>query len=323
MKIKKIYKEKFSGIVYNLHCTPNENYFSHNVLVHNCYKSNTPNGKYMSFDTFKKILDKFPHTIDPKTGKKIFVLSQVAFGVDAECKTNPDVWKIFKYCRQNGIVPNLTVASVNDGTAKKIAKYCGACAVSRYDDKDVCYDTVALLSQKYGMRQINIHQLTALESLNNIWETLRDIKTDNRLKNLNAIVFLSLKKKGRGINLNPLPQEEFTKIVKYCMDNHIPFGSDSCGAGKVLKSLTAQQYEDNKNFIEPCESSVFSFYCDVNGMYYPCSFMANEGDWKEGIDMLNVGDFMKEIWNNPKTISFRQKVCDCNKNLGGCSYFKV
>ena len=44
MKIKSITKEKFSGKVYNFHCLPNENYFADGVLVHNCYKSNKPNG---------------------------------------------------------------------------------------------------------------------------------------------------------------------------------------------------------------------------------------------------------------------------------------
>ena len=36
MKIIKIKKEKFKGKVYNFSCSPNHNYFSHNVLVHNC-----------------------------------------------------------------------------------------------------------------------------------------------------------------------------------------------------------------------------------------------------------------------------------------------
>ena len=35
-----------------------------------CYKSNTPKGEYMTFETFKSILDKMPKT-----------LTQVAFGI--------------------------------------------------------------------------------------------------------------------------------------------------------------------------------------------------------------------------------------------------
>jgi len=34
-----------------------------NKLCGFCYKSNTPNGKYMSFETFKTILDKFSNIV--------------------------------------------------------------------------------------------------------------------------------------------------------------------------------------------------------------------------------------------------------------------
>lgn len=294
-----------------------------NKLCEFCYKSNSPNGKYMAFETFKTILDKFPHALS-KDKKKIFHLTQIAFGVDAECKSNPDVWKIFAHCRENGIIPNLTVASIDDEVARNIAKYCGACAVSRYSDKDVCYNAVELLTSKHGMSQVNIHQLVAAETLSDIWETLRDIKTDKRLKNLNAIVFLSLKKKGRGVHYHPLSQEEYAKIVDYCFTNEIRFGSDSCGAGKLLKSLSKERYDQVIQVVEPCEASMFSFYCDVNGRYFPCSFMANEeGNWKDGIDMLQVNDFMREIWNAPVTVRFKQKVLKCNRELNGCCHFKI
>jgi uncharacterized protein YlzI (FlbEa/FlbD family) len=58
MEIQKINRVKFSGKVYNFHCTPNQNYFSEGVLVHNCYKSNTARGKNMNLETFKKIFHK-------------------------------------------------------------------------------------------------------------------------------------------------------------------------------------------------------------------------------------------------------------------------
>lgn len=323
MKIKSIKREKFKGLVYNFHCIPDENYFSENVLVHNCYKSNTPNGKYMSFESFKKLLDKFPHIVT-KDGRKEWFLNQIAFGVDAHCKTNPDVWKIFEYCRDNRIIPNLTAAQLDEETAQNIAKYCGACAISRYDEKNVCYDAVDLLTRKYGMKQVNIHQIVAEFSEENIWETLKDIKTDERLKNLNAIVFLSLKQKGRGVVQQPLSQEKYAKIIQYCMDNDIRYGSDSCGAGKLLKSLTPEQYQQVISVVEPCEATKFSFYCDVDGMYYPCSFMANEdGDWKDGINMFEIKDFLKEVWNHSKTTTFREKVKKCNECLDGCCHFKV
>ena len=139
-----------------------------------CYKSNTPNGKNMSFETFKKMIDKFPiymqrtciaedngkttkrfvfsmpAEINEENDKKmeaeieakglrivgyvqkpVHFLNQVAFGADSKAKSNPDLWKMMDYCRTNGIIPNITVAEINDETADKLVEKCGAVAVSR------------------------------------------------------------------------------------------------------------------------------------------------------------------------------------------------
>lgn len=56
MKIKSIKIEKFKGTVYNFRCDPDHNYFSENVLVHNC---DVPKVKFqgnVSFDDLKKQL---------------------------------------------------------------------------------------------------------------------------------------------------------------------------------------------------------------------------------------------------------------------------
>jgi SAM-dependent methyltransferase len=116
-----------------------------------CYKSNTPKGKNMSFETFKGIIDKMPWTL------------QVAFGADSECTSNPDIWKMMAYCRKKDIVPNITVANISDETADELTKYCGAVAVSRYFNKDICYDSVKKLTDR-GMKQINIHALVSNET---------------------------------------------------------------------------------------------------------------------------------------------------------------
>ena len=48
-----------------------------------CYKSNTPSGKNMSFDTFKDILNVMG-----------VQLTQVAFGADSQATSNPDLFKM-------------------------------------------------------------------------------------------------------------------------------------------------------------------------------------------------------------------------------------
>lgn len=264
-----------------------------------CYKSNTPNGKNMTYETFVKILDNMPNS-----------LTQIAFGVGSELK--PDTWKIFKECRNRDIVPNVTVANIDDETVDKIVKYCGACAVSRYDNKDICYDSVKKLTDR-GMKQVNIHQMISEENFQQTLQTLNDIKHDKRLEKLNAIVFLSLKKKGRGTNFNILSFDKFKYIVAYCLIHNIPFGFDSCTATKfkqaIIDLFSEEKYKKEfEQYVEPCESfGLFSSYINVEGEYFPCSFIEGScDDWKFGIDMTKKGlDFLDEVWYSYKVRKWR------------------
>lgn len=280
-----------------------------------CYKSNTPQGENMSFDTFKNIFDKLPDT-----------LTQIAFGACADLSSNPDIWKIMDYCRNNGrnlVVPNITVADVSDEVADKLSAVCGAVAVSRYDNKNYCYDSVKKLTDR-GMGQVNIHICVHEDSYEQVVETLYDIQHDPRLENLNAIVFLSLKQKGRGKSLTPLSEEQFNKIVYYSFINNIRFGFDSCSAQKFLKSIkNFPNYDMLEKMVDPCESSRFSAYINVKGDYFPCSFSEGTGDWKEGLSVLECNDFVEDIWNHEKNVKFRDR---CTKNLIdkiSCSLYNI
>ena len=277
-----------------------------------CYKANTPNGRNMSFETFKHILDVYPKS-----------LTQVAFGADATLTSNPDLWKMAEYCRQNNIVPNITAAQIDDETADKLVKYMGAVAISVYEDKDVAYDSIKRLTDR-GMTQVNIHLMIAQETFERAKQVLSDVKTDPRLEKLNAVVMLSLKKKGRGIGFHPLTQEQFNELVKYARENKIGIGFDSCSS---LKAYNA--FKDNpnvQNMIIPCESSLESSYINVDGEYFPCSF--TEGikdentDWEKGISVLecnSVEEFLDKIWHNKKTLKFSDMLLHtCDKNEFKC-----
>jgi hypothetical protein len=281
-----------------------------------CYKSNTSNGKNMSFETFKNLFDKLPPS-----------LTQIAFGADSRAESNPDLWKMMEYCRENGVIPNITVAEITDETADKLSNVCGAVAVSKYSNKDVCYDSVKKLTDR-GMPQINIHFMLSSESFEQALEVLNDKLIDPRLEKLNAIVFLSLKRKGRGVNFTPLSQEKFKQLVDFSMENNISIGFDSCSAYKYLDSVKDHpDFEKLEMYSEPCESSIFSSYFNVESDFFPCSFSENSGEWKEGISMKNCGDFSKDVWNHPKTIKFREKLLKTisNNNIGciECPLFKV
>lgn len=269
-----------------------------------CYKSNTPNQGYVtSFEEARRIIDKLPRQC-----------TQIAFGTDAKLQSNPDWYKIFTYARDSGFIPNVTVADITNETAEKLASVCGAVAVSRYADKNYCYDSVKRLTD-CGMKQVNIHQLVSVETLDQIYETIDDIKNDPRLAKLNAIVFLSLKRKGRGENFHSVSQEQFNDIVNKCFELGIGFGFDSCSCKKFTNAI--KDRPDGKKLMmysEPCESTLFSFYINAKGEGFPCSFTEGTAGWETGIDVANCNDFISDVWNNYRIQNFREMLLMNNRS---------
>lgn len=291
-----------------------------------CYKSNQPNGSYMPFDTFKAVFDKMNQ---PRT------MTQIAFGVDAECRTNPDVWRIMDYCNENGVTPNVTVADISKETAENIVRRCGACAVSCYErNRNCCYDSIKLLTDEAKRQgkdsfKVNMHLLVSHETEKFVFEVLNDRLNDERLKDMGAIVLLSLKQKGRGKAFRKMDDEVYKKAIFFLQDNHISYGSDSCGANRLMASLK-EYYKDKENgeeqykrvlgCISPCESLMESIYINVNGEVFPCSFMEGEDNWKEGIDLKNdkCRNFTAQVWNHPRVLEWRQNALRCI-NCNGCN----
>ena len=288
-----------------------------NVCKH-CYKSNTPSGNNMNFDTFKIIFDKI---------SKNRILTQIAFGADAHALSNPDLIDMMWYSRMNGVIPNITVANLPDSMAEQLAKVCGAVAVSRYENKDICYNTISKL-HKFGLNQINIHLMVSEETFNMCLETLNDKLTDPRLRPVKAIILLSLKKKGRGINYTNLSQNKFNKLIKFAFRNKIEIGFDSCSALKFLKSIkNHHRFDDFVDCVEPCESTLFSVFINWRGEAFPCSFTDGCSGWEHGIDVLSVDDFVSDVWNSHRFLNFREKLIEtqlCNEfSCRECPYFEV
>jgi MoaA/NifB/PqqE/SkfB family radical SAM enzyme len=279
-----------------------------------CYKSNVGNkGDNMDFETFKRVFHKLPKTI-----------TQIAFGIGT-IRLQPDLWKIFDYCRQNGVIPNVTVnGDVNDEDIDNIAKYCGACAVSVYDS-ELTYNTIKKLTDK-GMKQINIHYMISEETYEGALKLLNDRLNDDRLKNLNAIVLLSLKPKGRAANgkFTKLSQEKFDTLFEFALKNNIGCGFDSCSAAKAFTYISDKpHYSSIGTYIEPCESSIYSAYINVRGDYFPCSFSEGAKNWENGISVLECSDFMKDIWFNKRTTEFSKGVKKCRECNVGCPIYEI
>jgi sulfatase maturation enzyme AslB (radical SAM superfamily) len=280
-----------------------------------CYKSNTNEpATNMTFDTFKKIIDSFPKT-----------LTQIAFGITG-IQTNPDFIRMMEYSREIGIVPNFTLAGgdLTDDIANKVSKLVGALAVSAYKaDKNVCYNTVKKFTD-LGIKQTNIHVMVSEETLDFVYEVLNDRMTDPRLANMNAIVFLGVKPKGRAKEgFHSLSTEKYRELISFCFKNEIAIGFDSCSAPKFEKTIEGMTLPDNDkaNLIacsESCESSLFSSYINTAGEYWHCSF--SERETGQGCVSVFDKNFM-DVWYSDEVRAFRDRSINSMKD--GCRYCQV
>ena len=283
-----------------------------------CYKLNGRNlpTYNMTFEEFKNIFDKMPKTV-----------ISVAFGI-MNYTTNPDFIKMAKYLKSKGVAPTFTMHGKDKITkerVKEIVDNFSALAISCYD-KDKSYNWIKALTDA-GMKQVSIHAYLSQETLSKCYEILNDTKTDERLSKLHACVLLGNKRKGNALknDYHCVSEKDYNDLVSYVIDNNIKVGFDSCTANRYIRAV--KEYGDEELYnkvlpmVEPCESfGMFSCYTSATGKYYPCSFCEGEGDWKEGIDLNNCTNFLKEVWNDPQLCKDRKKSLSCSRN---CLYFKV
>jgi len=280
-----------------------------------CYKGNTAeNGTHMTLDTFKKIVSKFSKNLD-----------SIAFGI-TDVQANPDFIPMLKESRARGIIPNFTMSGVDltPEIADEVAPLIGACAISVYQrDKNIAYNAIKMMLDR-GVTQTNIHLFVSEESRSFVYEVLNDIRTDERLNDLNAVVFLGVKPKGRAKGkFHSLSQVEFSKLIGYCDTYKIPYGFDSCSAPKYVKavmdmSIPLEKKTEMIQAAESCESfGMFSAYVNVHGEYFPCSFCENEKGWEKGISVLECEDFVKDIWFSERLNNWREQSIT-SKDCNGC-----
>lgn len=258
-----------------------------------CYKCNTSApATNMRFETFKKIVGTFPIN-----------LSQIAFGITG-LKTNPDLPKMFEYCRQIGIIPNLTTvgADMDDDMKDMICKYAGACAVSCYPGaKELCYKTIdELHTYAKGAYSrdlhVNMHILVSKSNMSHLHEVLQDI-ADGKVPGLRSVVLLRIKPCGRAKRMDcTVSHDMYKEVVEFCMKNKISFGFDSCSATPVMEVLKEIGHPELCNCCESCESGRLSSYINVAGEYWNCSF-AERTDFIKPINVLAY-KHSTEWWNS-------------------------
>jgi len=315
LKVKAVTREQFSGTVYNFHCTPNENYFSENVLVHNCYQNATIDGQIMPLEQYCRILDMLPKTVN-----------QIALG-GGEPTEHPQFIEFLKATREMDIVPNFTTNGDNmtQEYAKAVKEYCGACAVSWHEGEGK-FRAIRNLDAA-GMKP-NVHYLLSKETIDEATQMLKNPKSvlGEAFGKIFAVVFLLYKPQGRADARFVLNNEKkVNKFFELASAGNLEFnfGFDSCSVPMVLTHANFPSA-----LVETCESTRYSLYIDCDGAVLPCSFC--KGKW-DAFNIFDTNNFTEDVWYHPNIVKFREQQlktlvhCESCKHLqdclGGCRVY--
>ena len=286
-----------------------------------CYKQNGQynNTLHISLKGFKELAHKLPDG-----------LCQIAFGVTT-IHHHPEIWKIFKECRDKGLAANVTVngGNVTSCDIQNLAENCNAVAVSvNKTNKQAAYNTLQeliSLSKRPDklLSQVNIHYVLSYETFEECKKVIRECTTDIRLTGLNALVLLMFKNKSTNTLTTITDPVKYKELIDYAQKLGVPLGFDSCSAYNYLKAIREDKdYNQKAQFVTPCCAGRFSAYFDVFGNYNVCSFLEDREEWGDGISMWNVKDFIKEVWNNSRVVKFRKYNIERSKKLcNPCKYF--
>jgi len=290
-----------------------------------CYKSNKDDGEYMTTENFIKVVDKLPVSI-----------CQCALGIGNV--DQPNLFELMDVLIARGIKPNITIngSKLTKEILDNLSSRCGAIAISHYSDK-LTFDAVYELATVRGMKQINIHSLLSENTYEKCLNLVEKIEKDERLKDLNAVVFLSMKKRGNALknNYTSLSKEKFDFLSNLLLEKKLRFGWDSCSCQHFIRSI--EHREDKDKIIEccdPCEASIASSYISSGSVkngkdpqYFPCSFCEGieyaPGDWRDGISIFQSENFLKDIWFAKKTREFANNNIECRKKCISCPVFEI
>jgi len=236
------------------HCH-NECYF--------CYQGdkNEPN---MELKNYKRIIDE---------GKPF--VNQIALGGRGDPNKHKNFKEIVEYSVKNVVVPNYTTSGrclTKDEV--EISKLCGAVAVSDYRQE---YTYLALEALMDAGIKTNIHFLFSASSFIRVLRILKgeDIwrgRVD--IDRLNAVIFLLFKPQGRAVKLSHWQVDDrmVSHFITLARKGLCKFkiGMDSCLVNKVNK--VSRLTEEEKLYLDSCESGRMSVYITPNMKLVPCSF---------------------------------------------------
>lgn len=205
MKIKKIYKEHYSGYVYNIGVADNNNYYANNILVHNCYANCTSSGQHAKLmNPDGTSAQYWITTIPPYT----------ELAINGNDMDHPELIPFLVYCKSHNIIVNITVHQkqfVNNYIMiNKLQKdnLINGIGVSISDPDNT------LISLMKNIKNVVCHVIAGI-----VTERELNILANNGLN----ILILGYKEKGRGIAFHNIRPSYTFKLIDKLSENILSY----------------------------------------------------------------------------------------------------
>ena len=276
-----------------------------------CYKDSTPEGKQMSIDEYRQVLDSLQ---SPEYGS----VFQIAIG-GGEPLEHPDFLQIVEETVRRGIVLNFTTNGqlITNDVCSALKGKVGAMAISASSIHELKRIKPAIDCAK-GLK-VNIHYILNRTSIEEATTIVNGAYND-LLKGINALVFLTYKPAGRGSDTHLLQFDAKTKAFVNAIKSpqtSFKIGFDACFIPMLLRGKAVRN-----EMVDTCEGGFFSVYIDENMRVSPCSFSGGRDSYS-----LKEFDFY-DIWLN-KLQPYRDRVKnDCKRDCharemcrGCCPYY--
>lgn len=279
-----------------------------------CYRESADNGSFMSLEEYDYVLS----SLQSEKWGNVF---QVALG-GGEPLEHPDFIEILNITNSKGIVANFTTNGIHiDKTiASNMKNKVGAVAISISKAEEINLDKIKILTDE-GIKT-NIHFVLDNQSINDAINILEG-KYDELLENVNGVIFLTYKPKGRaGLDKCLRMDENLDRFIELIDKGStiVRVGFDACFVPLLMKYTKV-----DVDYIDSCECGFFSVYIDEKMNVKPCSF-ANDNRFTYNLREYNFQD----IWMNKYDI-YRKDIMknDCKNDCkskdtcrGKCAYYE-
>ena len=244
-----------------------------------CYRQSHINGEDISVDDYKLII---------KQAKDCGV-QQIAIG-GGEPTIHPEFVEILRITKENGIIPNYSTNgdNLNDTILDYTQKYCGAIAISIYDNISNYESIVLKLTEHYNIK-VNLHFILRKDKIEAYTSLLKN--PPDWFNKLNSIIFLNYKPANgnqeiclKNVNCDML-QLFFNSVKNF---NCCGIGFDTCSVSFICKYLNI-----DTSIFDFCEAGRKSAFINEKLDVSPCSFYTNKSD------NLN-NESLKKIWTSSK-----------------------